>query len=549
MNDLNQRILRLCEQLEFSRTPRKRLPLLGELVDSFAQGDPVAGWPYVREMLRLLRSNGDDRLKAEGYLHAAEYSRLLSRFSQARRYLEKARALQENIPDNLVVRSRLYRTAGFLEGERNGDFNEAVRLLMRGVEYARQSGDRRETESALLSVAEACCGVGDFTAALHHIGECWESIGENIVSVPGGRLCRLLGLAYMRFGDREPALERMEQSVDIHRRVGSLAGLAESEHGLGLVHLALGDPEEALPGLRSSAELFGRLERRLMEVLVLTDLCCAHIALNDAEGARTAWARAAAVKNGLGSRTADNLVLLARGELLTAQGNWNEASILLEEALSGFRASGLVAGLDRAHRALARVCEARADHSGALAHHKMTAELERKRLDDRVRRTLLDLERRASGQQEKNEKKEGTERVKSAVVSIRLAATDELLGRLKERLRTLENGGGKARDHFRELVCQVEAGKDFIRAWEMLEHRLGEIDPDFLNELTRRFPALTPAELRICSMLRMNLANRDIADLLNVSGRTVDTHRGRIRKKLGLKPDEDLAEALRTIGE
>lgn len=503
----------------------------------------------MREMLRILRSNGDDPLKAEGYLHAAEYSRLLSRFSLARRYLEKARTIQENVPDNLVVKSRLYRTEGLLEGERKGDFNAAVRLLAQGLECARLSGDRRETESALLSLAEACCRTGDFDAALDHIGECCVSIGRNLVSVSGGRLCRLLGLAYMGLEDREPALGKMEQSIDIHRRIGSLAGLAESEHGLGLVRLALGDPEGALPGLRSSAALFGRLERRLMEILVLTDICRAHIALNDPEGARAAWAKGAEAQKRLGSVMANDLVLLSRGEVLAAEEKWSEASAVLDDALSRLRESGLVDGLDRAHRTLARVCEARADHHGALAHHKMNAELERKRLDARVRRKLLDLERRESRQQEKEEIKEAKESVKSTAVSIRLAATDELLGRLKERLRTLERDKGKARDHIRELVRQVEAGKDFVRAWEMLEHRLGEIDPDFLNELTRKFPGLTPAELRICSMLRMDLANRHIADLLNVSGRTVDTHRGRIRKKLGLKPDEDLAEALRTIGE
>ena len=46
--------------------------------------------------------------------------------------------------------------------------------------------------------------------------------------------------------------------------------------------------------------------------------------------------------------------------------------------------------------------------------------------------------------------------------------------------------------------------------------------------------ALTPAQVRLCSLIRRGLANKEIARLEHLSTETVRTHRRNIRRKLGL---------------
>lgn len=73
-------------------------------------------------------------------------------------------------------------------------------------------------------------------------------------------------------------------------------------------------------------------------------------------------------------------------------------------------------------------------------------------------------------------------------------------------------------------------------------------------DLNLPFPTLTDREREIALLLARGDINREIAKALGISIKTVDTHRGHILKKLGLRHNVDLARyALRmgyvTLGE
>jgi two-component system invasion response regulator UvrY len=52
--------------------------------------------------------------------------------------------------------------------------------------------------------------------------------------------------------------------------------------------------------------------------------------------------------------------------------------------------------------------------------------------------------------------------------------------------------------------------------------------------------ALTARELQVMEMLARGMTNREIADHLNISIKTVDTHRGHVLKKLSLRNNSEL---------
>ncbi len=68
----------------------------------------------------------------------------------------------------------------------------------------------------------------------------------------------------------------------------------------------------------------------------------------------------------------------------------------------------------------------------------------------------------------------------------------------------------------------------------ILESNLNEIVSPFTRRLSLKYVSLTPKEITIVNMIRQGLPSKKIATIMNISPRTVDTHRKNIRKKIGL---------------
>ena len=69
----------------------------------------------------------------------------------------------------------------------------------------------------------------------------------------------------------------------------------------------------------------------------------------------------------------------------------------------------------------------------------------------------------------------------------------------------------------------------------IMESNLKEIISPFTRKMSLKYLNLTPTEIRIANLIRYGSPSKKIAELLNVSPRTIDTHRKNIRRKIGLQ--------------
>jgi len=82
--------------------------------------------------------------------------------------------------------------------------------------------------------------------------------------------------------------------------------------------------------------------------------------------------------------------------------------------------------------------------------------------------------------------------------------------------------------------------------FESFLHKFNELYPDFIQNLSLRYPQLTKTDIKICVLITAGLKSVEIAEMLNISDISVAKYRNRIRKKLDLEQNADIAQYLLT---
>jgi DNA-binding CsgD family transcriptional regulator len=82
---------------------------------------------------------------------------------------------------------------------------------------------------------------------------------------------------------------------------------------------------------------------------------------------------------------------------------------------------------------------------------------------------------------------------------------------------------------------------------ENFKEAFDSADNNFLKKVKECHPSLTPNDLRLCAYLRLNLSSKEISPLLNISVRSVEIKRYRLRKKIDLPHEKGLVEYILSI--
>ncbi len=69
----------------------------------------------------------------------------------------------------------------------------------------------------------------------------------------------------------------------------------------------------------------------------------------------------------------------------------------------------------------------------------------------------------------------------------------------------------------------------------ILESYLNEIISPFVRKMSMKYLNLTPTEIEVANLIRHGINSKEIADIMNLSPRTIYNHRKNIRNKLRIK--------------
>jgi len=130
-----------------------------------------------------------------------------------------------------------------------------------------------------------------------------------------------------------------------------------------------------------------------------------------------------------------------------------------------------------------------------------------------------------------------------AVSTMSLIKKNELLSLIKEDLKKTEDNSR----NIKSVITTINKNINEEDTWNVFKEAFDNADKDFLKKVKSAHPTLTPNDLRLCAYLRLNLSSKEIAPLLNISVRSVEIKRYRLRKKMDLSHEQGLVEYILSI--
>ena len=125
-----------------------------------------------------------------------------------------------------------------------------------------------------------------------------------------------------------------------------------------------------------------------------------------------------------------------------------------------------------------------------------------------------------------------------------LIEKEEILNKTKDILKLVKNSDSEANkkkvvSELSNLILNnLNLGQDKISFYQ----RIDEINKDFYIRLSQQFNNLTDNDKRLIAFLKLGLSSKEISSLINISTKSVEMNRYRLRQKLSLLNDQNLLD-------
>lgn len=483
-----------------------------------------------------------------------------------------------------------------------GEYEKAQVCMERSLAIATQGEDREREARALLSLGNLHGSQNNHNPALAYFIKGLAVIEEHVLDIPleQGKLYRGIGTVLLGIGSYDQALEYFLRGL---RLFEDSAALSEAESvllNIGLLHKRNGAYEEALEYLYRSLALCEQLKSyndrsycllniagTLLELQQYDDVLqyaqqCYDICENSGDRRMKSHALHAMGRALLGLDRADEGILrLQEGFAVCQEIQYHHETILIGAEIgmalgkTGRLEQGkehLLAALALAekmgqkpllldvHEAATTLYEMLGDYELALQHYKKTHDLHtalfNENSDQRLQalhvlHQIEEAKREAdlykvqtTHLQQQMEEQKRTIAAKAMYLSQRA----DLLAQIKKALLSVVSEvEGEAQHKVQSIITTVHEALHDNQSWNSFEDQFQHLQHAFIEELQRQYPQLSAMELRVCSLLKMNLSSKEICRILNIAPRSVDMHRYRIRKKLQLSSDANLQTFLAQV--
>ncbi|WP_316752072.1 tetratricopeptide repeat protein [Pedobacter gandavensis] len=480
-----------------------------ELTRLITRTKPSLALPYAEESVKLATMLHSDSLIHKANLGLATvYFRLENFPKSLQLYYSIIHSLEKNpIPDLLF-------TAYVNSGNINiiqADYKTGIAKYTKALEYlSSNTKTNLEKKAGLLNnIGGSYKEIKAYDKALMYLNEALKLSKQindqsNIANVLNNQ-----GLIYQKTGKNEQALKYFLEALEIRKQTKDTLGLATSNYRLGQYYYSLKDYKTAesylkkVTGLKKDAGLLNLLNQSSLYLYKL------YKAESNYEAALAALE--------IFKDTNDSLYNEDRTRKIAQLEMQFEFDRLQHEQETRQRERDLYSWMIGISLALLLVII-------TLLYFLQKNKARRSQL----KQAHLQLEKQSLEKDIELKDKELTTQV------LHLVQKNELINVISEKLMDIKETLGKeSHTAVQKVITNLQSNlqPELLNEFKL---RFQHIHNDFFEKLNEQFPNLSPSELRLCAFLKLNLTTKEISAITNISPKSIEIARTRLRKKLDL---------------
>ncbi|HYF03257.1 MAG TPA: tetratricopeptide repeat protein [Patescibacteria group bacterium] len=489
----------------------------------------------------------------EKYMEQLRYSEALDSLYEMASAIKKLKK-KELLGDVCLKKGNIHSLLGHgIEAET--DYKKALILFESFQNKIREIETR--TQLAILFSFQ-----GKYADSLHNFHKAlqyYSSVGDNAHKA---FILGRIGHLYTEQEDYTQGLELNLEALHIYQSLDDKRGIWECLWGIGFIYL---EQKQGLKAAQIFAEMESISDELASSYFTAGTLCGKGMALALAERfdeAVSCELEALRIAQDLQAKRNEALILRFLGQIYILMGRHSDAIAVLQRSLKIVEQRGLLRMQFLAHELLSAAFEKNGNTAAAFTHFKKFVEIQNNvrgnirqheltQLRMKIEETKHQYEseilrlRAVNAEQEIQQKKKELSNLCAGI-----ARQHETLEKIRQDVLHIVHLTEKRRSPAKpahELLQKITSLLKNHDGMALFERQFDSLHQSFLKNLIQSYPALTPTELKICSLLRINLTTKEIANLLCISVATADLHRSHIRKKIGLSAEQNLTSFLASV--
>ena len=443
------------------------------------------------------------------------------RLSKALQYIEESIELQKNDPDKVKVAETLSFYANILDY--TGDYETALEALSKAMALQRKFKNKSSLSFTYMRMGNIYRKFlkGSDRSLIYYnkaLKLSMETGNDYMIASSYGCLAN----AYLYKKNHTASADYYLKASAIFEKTGNRHYLATALLGLGTVYRELDKDKESADCLKKALTVIKGSHNLSLETSLSLNLAITFLKTDDVRNAMKYYNRSITLIKKVKDKTLASKLYQGFSEVYAQKNDF-------EKAYSHFK-----------------------------KYHDLYSEIFREE-SDRVNKILkLKLEK------EKSEKEAEIYKLKTRElqyeIEMKTKELNAMASYLSQKNEFVKNLVENVKSDFSELKLEEKIGSFIGKAVKKAESASsinddlkrfeGELDKfsfEFIEKLSKKYASLTRVELKICSMIKINLSTKEIANLLYLSVRTVENHKYRIAKKLKIKPSQNFITFLNSI--